>query len=219
MKKTINLRQDLGVRYIREFFVGACFRIDDTVYTLVSADEETVTVNGVCLSDNDPSWFSERLPISVLRGFETFKYPTLGYRQLHMNGENVVFYVSTTRSAMRGLRPELLRYTLPFVYTYAGYNNTLTDELSQPVLLKTLFAPKFTDFGTGIGLMLSGKSAGFAVSEDLAVVISCNNSINRYYDVCFRERVVGHVNDSGVVHLYNKVVERDSIKKLLMTRS
>lgn len=213
-----DLNTDLGNQYVREFLVGACFQIGDEAHWLRGADSTSITVHSVDLKGHaSPQFKTQKLPLSILKGFETFRYPLLGYRQAKTEMGPVVFSLSTTRSAHRGLRFELLKQTFLPVYNYVGAG--ATDEAtirSDAEALKNIFAPKFTSFTQGIAQLLAGEIAGFAVNHQLAVAVSCTRGTDREYDVYFRERVVGSVNNKGNVSLNNKVLARtDNIRTIL----
>lgn len=213
-----DLNTDLGNQYVKEFLVGACFQIDRKAYWLRGADTASLAVDAVDLDAHVPELNRERLPISALKSFSTFRYPTLGYRQVTTEEFGpVVYHLSTTRSAHRGLRFELLKQSFLPVFHYVGFGATdVTAVRADASNLKNLFAPKFTPFVSGIKKLLTGEIAGFAVNEQLAVGVSCTRSSDREYDVYFRDRVVGQVNSKGEVQFSNKVLARtDSVRSVL----
>lgn len=212
-----DLNTDLGNQYVREFLVGACFQIGDEAHWLRTADANVITVDSVNLKEHTPEFKRQKLPVSILKGFETFRYPKLGYRQTSSELGPIVFSVSTTRSAHRGLRFELLKQTFLPVFNYLGGSGMDGATIqSNASTMKNLFAPKFTPFTQGIAQLLAGEIAGFAVNEQVAVAVSCTRGGEREYDVYFRDRVVGSVSNKGSVTLSNKVLARtDNIRSLL----
>lgn len=212
-----NLVQDLGSQYVREFLCGASFLHDNTVHYLRSVDGAVAITDSFALDAPDPVFNRVHIPISVLQGFETFKYPDLGYRQYTAgNNENVVVSLSTSRSAHRGLRLDLVRQQYLPVFNYLG--TTTADSyhvLRNEQRLQLIFNPTYVPFSTAISQLLSGQIAGAAISAHVAIGISCTRSSDRAFDVYFRDRVVGRIDEKGAVHISNKVMNRHDLRKVL----
>lgn len=212
-----NLVQDLGYQYVREFLCGACFQVDGTVYYLRNLEETVATVDRFSLSDEESRFERAHIPATALRGFETFKYPTLGYRQYRTEGgENAVLNLHTARSAQRGLRMDLVRHQLLPVFNYLGQD--IADNyhgLSFEQKLRMIFRPQFTPFSTAVRQLVRGEVAGAAINENTAVGISCTRSADRAFDIYFRDRVVGRIDEKGVTHISNKVMNRYDLQKAL----
>lgn len=212
-----NLVQDLGAQYVREFLCGASFLHDNTVHYLRSIDGAVAITDSFALDAPDPVFSRMHIPISVLQGFETFKYPELGYRQYTAtNDENVVVSLSTSRSAHRGMRLDLVRQQYLPVFNYLGTSTADSYHvLRNEQRLQLIFKPTYTPFSTAVQGLLAGRIAGAAISEHVAIGISCTRSSDRVFDVYFRDRVVGRIDADGSVHISNKVMNRYGLRKVL----
>lgn len=212
-----NLVEDLGARYIRDFFNNAVFQMDGKVMKLRDVINNDVHVHEFKLDAKTPKWAAGIIQVDRLVDFTTFKWPKLGYRQV-MQGDigNIVVNVSSIRNGARGLRTDYIHYeSLP---VYQAVDVGIFDgwaQVNEARRVKEIFAPTFTSFSSGIKQLLAGECLAFAVSEDLAVGLSINQSADRGADIYFRGRVVGNVDENGNVTIVNKILQRDSIRKKL----
>lgn len=209
-----NLSQQLGSRYVKEMYSGAYFRVEDNIYRLLDVTE------AVLVCDKLPVHGPEELervqiPADHLQDFASFSYPTLGYRQGNAGRlGNVVAYVTARRTALRGLRLDQLAVTTAPIYN-ALYPDDIYMLIPKTERVRGLFAPEFTPFSQGIGALVDGQTAGFAVSTNVAVVMSCSGNADRLGEVLFRGKVVGYITTAGDVQIVNKIMYRDSMKSLL----
>lgn len=212
-----NLNQQLGSRYVKEMYVGAYFRVEDNIHRVRDVVEDSITTDKLPLFDDTERWTREYVSADILEDFTSFQHPPLGYRQ-GVAGKfgNVVAYVTARRSALRGLRMDQLAFTSPPIYQML-YPDELYSTMSQAQRCRSLFAPEYTLFSVGISRLLSGDHAGFAVSNNVAVAMSCSGASDRLGDVLFRGKIVGHVFVSGELQIINKIMHRDSMKSLLST--
>lgn len=209
-----SLVESLGADYISGFFQDAFFQIDNKLHKVSTADDRLIYTHSFSLSSKNPRWQTDNVPQEMLRSFSDFAYPKLGYRQIispHIG--NIVFNIESIRSSHRGLRETGLR-----VETLINYNliNVTADEWSSKTSsqrAKELFAPTFTSFADGIKQLLAGEIFGFAVSEDIAVVVSCGADVGRHYEILFRDKPVGSINQDGTLFLNNKIMQRASLRK------
>lgn len=214
----LNLGQQLGSRYIREMYVGALFRVEDDIHKVRDVSDTTVVTDKLALFESGGrEWERHHLSADVLQDFTSFQYPTLGYRQ-GVAGKfgNVVAYISARRTALRGLRIDQLSIFTPPIYNML-YPDDLYHNIPPNARIRALFAPEFTPFIKGVGQLIAGDTAGFAVSNNVAVAMSCSGNAERLGDVLFRGKIVGHVTTAGEVQIVNKIMHRDSMKSLLTT--
>lgn len=215
------LVQELGARYIREFFNNAFFLMDGNIHQLRDADENNIYTLFVPLDSPNigrEPWKESKFPSIRLQDFSNFQYPKLGYRQLQQGPvKNCVVAVSTARSALRGLREESIKYEYLPVYNALGpYDQDSFHEVNRARRMKEIFKPTFTPFTSGLRKVLDGDWPGFAVNEDLAVGL-CVSSDAGGFDVFFRGRIVGNITQDGTVNITNKILKRDSIKRKLFS--
>jgi len=217
------LHEHLGAQYINEWFNDSLFVIDGNLHRLCAVDRSGTDRNKYVihthtfpLSSKNPRWSSARLPIEVLKDFTTFKYPKLGYRQFYQGKTGpIVVQASTVRAAYRGMRLSGVRWELLPAFkalqgTFEGFEN-----VNDARLAKELFAPTFVPFSVGLSQLLRNEILGFAVSEDLAIGAACVNDGQEGYNVYFRGRVVGSVDEGGTLTLTNKILQRESVRKKL----
>jgi hypothetical protein len=217
------LHEQLGTQYINEWFADALFLFGGKLHRLrdINVDEANkpcVRTYSLSLTAGAPKWASDRVPMTAIEDFSTFKYPKLGYRQFRQGKiGNIVVQVSSIRAAQRGLRTSSLRLEPLPVYKAidAGYPGEGLDNVNDARRAKEIFAPSFTPFSVGLKQLLDGTNAAFAVNEDLAVGIACVNDGSDGYNVYYRGRVVGTVDNRGNLTLTNKILQRESLKKKL----
>lgn len=211
-----SLVKELGVRYIREFFSGALFEMDGNICYLRDVVDNMAHVQIIDRESATPKWKEHTFAASKLVDFSTFRYPKLGYRQFKQGKlGNVVVNLTATRNVQRGLKLELLTARNLPIFDIMEATGQIEgyESVNNARRAKEIFEPTFTPFYEGIKSLLEGDSAGFAVSEDLAVALSIETSADRGFDVYFRGRVVGNVDQDGRVNIINKILQRDSIKR------
>lgn len=210
-----HLNEELGARYVNEMFHRAIFTHDGKVCMVRMVEAGSVHVDSFVLADEKAQWQRDVYPPEVLKDFSAFAYPTLGYREFDSGFGKFVTFISSKRSAHRGLRDEsILSQPLPVFQTLGMAINETFVEMAPAQRLRAVFAPKFTDFKTGIKQLFKGEIAGFAVNEQLAVGLA-TSAQERPFEVYFRQRVVGHIDEKGSLTLSNKVINRPSLRKAL----
>lgn len=218
------LHEQLSPQYINEWFNDSLFVVDGALHRLLSVDRSDTEKNKYIirthtfnLSAKTPKWAAGRLPLECLKDFTTFKYPKLGYRQFQQGDiGNIVVQASSIRAAQRGLRFNTLRWApLPAYMAVLGHGLEPFEDINEARRAKEIFSPTFTPFSVGISQLLKNETLGFAVSEDLAVGVACVDDGSEGYNVYFRGRVVGTVDNSGKLTLTNKILQRESIRKKL----
>lgn len=211
-----SLIKDLGTRYVREFFNGALFQMDGDICMLRDVAENIAYVHVIDRESATIKWKEKQFPAAKLVDFSTFRYPKLGYRQ-YKQGKvgNVVVNLTATRNTQRGLKNELLSSKALPIFDILTASDEVQgyEHINSARRAKEIFEPTFTPFYEGIKQLIAGDIAGFAVSEDLAVGMSVDTSADRGWDVYFRGRVVGNVDQEGRVNIINKILQRDSIKR------
>lgn len=210
-----NLQLELGVKYVNDMFNNALFVHDGRLCRLRWCDEQQVGVQSVDLENPTENWEERALPASILDKFSKFQWPALGYRQLDTEHGKAVVHVTAVRSALRGLRHEHLSYAYPAVSKRIRPLQMAWETAAAPICLAQLFNPKFTKFTEGLQMILSGQTAMFAVNPNLMVCVSVDQSADTAYDIYFRQKLVGSIDEQGTVNLHNKIVQRDSVKAAL----
>lgn len=213
----MNLIDQLGPQYVNEWFVGALFKVDDTVHMLDRVRDGLVYT--WTLKPDSTVWNTDRttLPFDNFTSFEDFAYPRLGYRNFDMplgNGKevNTVRFAQSQRSVHRGLRRDSLDW-----FDYPLANGVMPSAYLQGRDVKevqALFFPKFIPYTEGIKKLMRGEVIAFAISEDLAVGLS-STSASAAADIHFRQKVVGNVDSDGKIILFNKTLRRTHFKKLM----
>jgi hypothetical protein len=211
----------LGVQYVRQFCAGAYFRTEDKLCYLEDASSTSFQVKWIPFEESDDSWSRCELPKTAIPDFSAFAYPKMGYRNLPSNGlGHVVSMFSTRRSVHRGLRADNVNEAILPAYfnSIPSIANELPSISSEERRVRIIFNPTYVPFGKGLAELLSGETLGFAVSPDIAVVLSTSADNSKPWDVLYKGNAVGHVTPEGEVHISNKVVERSMINKLLKVR-
>lgn len=210
-----NLADELGSQYVTEFYNGALFVHGNTLCCMRGVHGDTIVVDQVDLSD-PKDWARVQLPVDTLANFAKFQWPTLGYRELKSTRYGtLVLHISSTRSAHRGLRYEHLHIDMvPVIKRLRGASYEWEDR-PQVELLTSIFRPTYTKFADGLKLLLDGDIPSFAVNEHLAVALSVDQSVDRAFDIYFRQKIVGGVAENGSVTISNKIIQRDSVRTAL----
>jgi hypothetical protein len=150
----------------------------------------------------------------LLQDFSSFQYPALGYRQGPAGKYgNVVTYLTSKRSALRGLRMDQLLHHSPAIYSIL-YPDDLWQLVPKVTRVRAVFNPQYTPFTTGLASLMKGDIAGFAVNNNVACAMSCSGNGDRLGDILFRGKVVGHIDAKAEVTIVNKIMHRDSMKSL-----
>lgn len=210
-----NLLTALGGEYVDQFYKKAMFMLgDDVCMYQRRADDENVIVSRFNKDIADPEWINVVIPAEQIQDMSTFAWPRLGYRDYQQQKFNATFYVSSQRSAMRGLKPDFLHFKPTPVLDLLPNVNSPLDYLSSAKIAQTVFNPKFLSFTEGMAKLRADGSPGFALSNDVAISISVSEAADEQYDILFREQVVGHVLEGDVVKVPARMFKRSTIEKL-----
>lgn len=212
-----NLITELGSSYCDQFYMNALFVKDGYLHRFTGCDSSRIVTAARCpLNREGPqSWRNVNVEADFFESMHTFAWPKLGYRELKEGDTRAVFFLTSTRSVNRGLRDDLIQAeSLPAARVLGGIEADMRN-FHNTVYLPAIFAPKFTSYAEGLEKLLSGSIMGFAMSEDLAVGISCTEGMNREYDIYFRQKVIGHLNRDGTAEISNKIIKRASVGRLL----
>lgn len=216
MKKKIPLVADLGAHYVKEMFSTALFMHDGAVYRLRDTDGKILLVEKYDLSLEVPNGEQMHLPVSVLKDMSMFAQPPLGYRNVSAGKHgNVVIYLTSARTAHRGMRMENVRGILLPSYHILPHLGAMYEGSPRPLRVKMLYAPTFYNFHDGMNMLRSGKHMGFAVNNNLAIGLSHTRNDSGLYDIYYRERVSGTVDLDGNIKVFNRVVARETIHRQL----
>lgn len=208
------LFDSMGRRYVNEFYSDALFMHEGHVYTFGGwvSDEDLVSVKKLV----NGRWVRATLSPSVFTDMSTFAWPRLGYRDVtHPSAGGLTYYVTTTRTAQRGLRHRYIHYDpLPVVGLLNQYYSP-QEYADTPTLTGILFNPKFTSFNDGLEKLRAGLSPSFAISEDLAIGLSPFTGQDVFADIYFKGNVVGKVLEDNTVVVPSKILRKSGKLHLL----
>jgi len=207
----MNLIKELGADYVDQFYRNAMFELDGKIVRYGRhAEGELIACHAFSKDAVTPSWRVVNIEQAKITSMDVFGWPKLGYREFRDGDKRYVFYVAMTRSAMRGMREELIEYRPAPMVRLLNKVNDVRNWVSSATQAQVIFAPKFTDFTEGMELLRAGKSCSFALNEDLAVCISTSKSAERLYDVLYKENVIGEVLADDSVVIPHKLAKRAS---------
>lgn len=216
-----NVIEQLGYEYADQFYKKAIFELNGDIYMYTGhLDRNSIACSKAELVDGKWKWVNARLTPNDFPNMGTFAWPRPGYRQFqHKNGQgNLVYYFSSQRSAMRGLKPDFIELTpVPVLEIIPGLSNP-RDYTDSAAIAKTIFHPQFTPFLEGMRMLRSGEAPSFAISPDVAVALSVSRGQGVEFDVMFRERVIGEVMDGDVVRVPHRFFKKSSSNELFNGR-
>lgn len=204
-----SLVTQLGLEYVDQFYKGAYFMYAGNVYLY---GRHITNEQIKCHMINKDTWsFTQvEIPSNVIDTMDFFAWPKLGYREYITRGIRNTSYITLQRSAMRGLKDDLLdfscvgdTYLLPSVAQ-------MRESVSQAVYANEIFNPKFTPFLEGLENLRDGKAISFALNEDIAVAFSCTQGPDRLGDVLYKQKVIGEVRPNGEVVIPHKIAKKAS---------
>lgn len=207
-----NLIEQLGSDYVDQFYRGAIFMLDDKIVMYGRhAEDGTIACKAFPKDSQNPTFRAYSVSPQRIDSMDVFGWPKLGYREFTTDkGCKHVYFVTLTRSAMRGMRDDLLSFNpvpvarlLPAVRDIRGW-------VSSALYAQAIFCPKFSDFDEGIKKLREGAWSSFALSEDIAVCISTSKGNKQTIDVLFKEHIIGQVLPDGTVAIPHKIAKRAS---------
>lgn len=208
-----NLIDQLGAEYVDQFYRGAYFMLGDKILQYGRHDPDgsgKILCKGFNADAASPRFATLTIPQDRIESMDTFGWPKLGYRELKEGDDKFVYFISLNRSAMRGMRDELLQFSpAPPVGLLPGRDDARR-WCSAAMYAQAIFRPKFTDFDEGVWHLREGVYTSFALSPDLAVCLSTSKSVTRSIDVLFRETIIGEVLDDNTVVVPPKIIKRSS---------
>lgn len=206
-----HLIDDLGERYVSEYFSNAFFMHQGVLHKLqhVRNDKQVdaYAVQGKSLQI-DYNFSAVRLPPEVLDSFKSFKWPKLGYRNV-LNNQGVILsgFVNSVRSTRRGLADDLLEIghsqSVELYMATAGYRPDNLNYMYQ------VFFPTWFTYKQAMAKLQAREAVAVALNEDLCIAYSVNaDNPAIAFDVLFRERVVGGVMTDGNLVFKNKNINK-----------
>jgi hypothetical protein len=207
-----NLVDELGLEYVDQFYRGALFQLDNKIYQYQKHSERgVIQCRAFAAESKSPRWQTVYLASEKILNMDVFGWPKLGYREFtDAYGQKFVYFVSVSRSAMRGLREELIQFTPAPVVRLIPKRHELRQWCNTAVFAQGIFLPTFTDFDTGMELLRTGKCCSFALNEDIAVCLSTNRDHDREFDILYKESVIGEVLADNTVVIPHKIAKRAS---------
>lgn len=215
-----NLITKIGYEYADQFYKKALFMLDGDVYSYGQhITEDKISCNKVVNVDGIPKWEKAQLKNDQFPSMDVFAWPRPGYRQFKdRKGMLHVYYFSSLRSAMRGLKPEFIELNPVSVLEIIPNLHNPRDYTDSAGIAQTIFKPEFTPFLEGMRKLRSGEAAAFAISPDVAVALSVYRETDGGFDVMFRERVIGQVLDGDIVQVPHRFFKRSSSNTLFNGR-
>ena len=206
-----HLIDDLGERYVTEYFINAFFMHQGTLHKLqqVRNDKQVdaYAVQGKSLQ-NEYNFSNVRLPPEVLDSFKSFKWPKLGYRNV-LNNRGIILagFVNSVRSTRRGLSDELLEINhsqgVDLYQATAGYRPNNLNYMYQ------IFFPTWFSYKQAMSKLQAREAVAIALNEDLCIAYTVNaDDADVAFDILFRERVVGNVMTDGSLVFKNKNINK-----------
>ena len=206
-----HLIDDLGERYVSEYFSNAFFMHQGVLHKLqhVRNDKQVdaYAVQGKSLQI-DYNFSAVRLPPEVLDSFKRFKWPKLGYRNV-LNNQGVILsgFVNSVRSTRRGLSDDLLEIghsqSVELYMATAGYRPDNLNYMYQ------VFFPTWFTYKQAMAKLQAREAVAVALNEDLCIAYSVNADDPAIaFDILFRERVVGSVMADGNLVFKNKNINK-----------
>ena len=206
-----HLIDDLGERYVTEYFSNAFFMHQGTLHKLqqVRNDKQVdaYAVQGKSLQ-NEYNFSNVRLPPEVLDSFKSFKWPKLGYRNV-LNNQGIILagFVNSVRSTRRGLSDELLEINhsqgVDLYQATAGYRPNNLNYMYQ------IFFPTWFSYKQAMSKLQAREAVAVALNEDLCIAYTVNaDDADVAFDILFRERVVGNVMTDGSLVFKNKNINK-----------
>lgn len=202
------LVEDLGSRYVNEFFGNAYFLHNDVLYKFIQIRNDKVEAYTMDYDGMNPSYNArkiETLDASVLHSFRAFSWPKLGYRNVNtFDGKCVAGFLQTHRSTRRGLSADLISVS----YSNATdiYNLASKTSLYTECFIPQVYKPTWFTYKQALQMLQEQKAISVAINEDLAISLSIDADApeDALYEIAFRERIVGYVKRNGSVEFKNK---------------
>lgn len=216
----MSLSTSLGREYMDQFYRGAYFRMEDKLFMYKGhLDPENMLVH---VADSASGrWKSVTISHEKIPDMSSFAWPKLGYREFdfgHVGKVKSVWYVSSARSAMRGLQDRHVKMNPIPQMMVIGAMETPKDTLNSNIYMKEIFFPSFTRFSEGMKMIQDGKAIAFALNEDYAVSISTGQGPDVLYDVLHKGTIVGEVMQNLEVVIPRRMAKRQSVINLFEGR-
>lgn len=209
-----SLAQQLGHEYVDQFYRSSMFQWNGKVFVYGRhVSQELLKVHR--LNEAGNNWEPENIPSEAIADMDVFAWPKLGYRQYNPSRDFLcASYITMQRSAMRGLKDELLNFDIVGDCNLLPNVVNMRDAVGGARVAKEIFKPSFTPFNEGIDLIAQGKAFSFALNEDLAIALSCTQGPDRFADVLYKQRVIGEVRPNGEVVVLHKIAKKPSSQTL-----
>jgi len=206
-----HLIDDLGERYVTEYFSNAFFMHQGVLHKLhqVRNDKQVAAyaIQGKSL-EKEYYFSGVSLPPEVLDSFKSFKWPKLGYRNV-LNSQGLVLagFVNSVRSTRRGLSDDLLEishsHSVNLYQATAGYSPDNLNYMYQ------IFFPTWFTYKQAMAKLQAREAVAVALNEDLCISYSVSpDDVAIAFDILFRERVVGNVMTDGSLVFKNKNINK-----------
>lgn len=217
-----SLAQKLGHDYMDQFYRDALFSMDGNLYIYRGhASRDNILVHkNIKQKDNrgnEYRWSEDTVPSKNLTSMGDFSWPHLGYRNYKLNslkGLNALYYISSSRSAMRGLRDGFLTFDPQAATTMFGMHSDLRNNISSAVYLREIFFPQFYSAQEAVNMLSRGEATGVALSHELAVGINPDTGDNNF-SVYYRGRPIGSISQNMDVYVPRRLMKKMEVSRAL----
>lgn len=184
-----NLVQELGVDKFRQKFQGSFFFGEDGAPCVINSLSDGM-VNCTSVSGNVKAIrVSERaVPYAFFSSLAKFKVPKLGWRSAY-EGRYLAYLSRDNRSYHRGISASNLTAEVSPLTRWLMRSNNFGAILSNNKLCILALCPEYLSLSEGVAAMRRGDLLSFAVSPDIAVIPSEEDT----YDVYFRQNQAGKI--------------------------
>lgn len=215
-----NLAMELGREYMDQFYKEAMFVHGDKIHVYKGHMDDSKIITASIGMEEGARWSSDSVPSDSIKSMGDFRWPKLGYRQFSnkLSQDKLVYYVTSTRSAMRGLKSQFLVYTpTPPLRCVPGVD-TPKRFADSAQIVRTIFNPRFASYHEGLEALRAGTTIGFALNEDFAVSLPVTDTRNYMFDVLYKGAKVGGVDAEGTAILPIRLRKRHSVFNLFEGR-
>lgn len=215
-----HLYDELGSRYITDFFGGAYLLHEGAVHRLNEAYHDKVRTETIEYTDNNPDKLqvdAGLLSDRTIESFSKFSWPKLGYRNLKLHdGLIACTYLQSVRSTTRGLREECLLNS--YDHATSMVISGADDYINKTYVMYNVFKPQWYSYKEAMTMLREGKACSVALSEDVAITHNTSGG-SALYEVRFRDKVVAAIEANGMFTYSNKVVLKMKMFNKLFDRS
>ena len=124
-----------------------------------------------------------------------------------MNEDIVAAYITSARSAQRGLRSELISIEPTPTARLLNSLGNLRDNIRTSAIMKQVFRPVYHSFTEALDMLRGSARLDVALDRDVAIAI---NTTTKQYPFCvlFKQQPIGFVSERGELVVQANLVNR-----------